>query len=59
LIIKGLEVAMSGFKTRGAVTEGRLIDVLYQLKEIFDLLQHDPVRRLTILENRRVGEWLK
>jgi hypothetical protein len=37
----------------------RVIDVSYQLNEIFDLLQHDAVRTLPILENRRVGKWLK
>jgi hypothetical protein len=33
----------------------RVIDLFYQLNEIFDLLQHDAVRTLSTLENRRVG----
>jgi hypothetical protein len=35
------------------------IDFFYQLNEIFDLLQHDAMRRLYAFENRRAGEWLK
>jgi hypothetical protein len=40
-----------------------LIDIFYQLTEIFDLLQHDTVRTLPslekILEKQGSGQWLK
>jgi hypothetical protein len=40
-----------------------LIDIFYQLTEIFDLLQHDTVRTLSslekILEKQESWQWLK
>jgi hypothetical protein len=39
------------------LTPSRVIDIFYQLNEIFNLLQHDAVRRLRALQNsRRVGD---
>jgi hypothetical protein len=36
-----------------------VIDIFYQLNEIFDLLQHEALRTLSILEKQESWQWLK